>query len=205
MTIFNAHTVLNLPVFGCVRQKVIYNLHFLIEHSKTRRIGSQKFDLVESVGNNERVVQLEERKKRFRQMLADSQIEVSEYESDIQGINAELLNLTSQKTNKRDWHKIAEDIIDLTTEIVETMNNGLVKDKRSMFTKLGSNLIWNEEILSIINTEPIQKLVDGLNEARAKNPKFEPENIVDTSEQNAVFRDVIPIMLAGGSGFRTNY
>ncbi|HEY4503199.1 MAG TPA: recombinase family protein [Candidatus Paceibacterota bacterium] len=153
--------------------------------------------LIESSGNTQRLEQLEGRLTRYRQMLADGQIETSEYDSDVKSIKDEISEIKNPKIKNRDWHQVAEDIVDLTTEIIETLENGLVKDQRAMFTKLGSNLIWNEEILNIINAEPMQKLIDGLNEAKQKNPKFEPENIVDTTEQNEVFEDICPILLRG--------
>ena len=152
-------------------------------------------DLVSSSGNVQRIKQLEERKKRYRQMLADGHIQNSEYESDIKAINEELSALNNPKHKNRDWHKVAEGMIDLTTELVETIKNGLTKDKRAMFTRLGSNLIWNEEILNIINTKPMQELINGLNEAKLKNQQFEPKNILDVSGQNPVFEDVCPILL----------
>lgn len=154
-------------------------------------------DLIEFSSGGERIKQLEERMVRYRQMLADGQIEAIEYESDIKVIKKEISELKNPKYKNRDWHKVAEDIVDLTTEMIETLENGLIADRRAIFTRLGSNLIWNEEILDIINAKPIQKLIDGLNEAKRKNPKFEPESIVDTSERNEVFRDVCPILLRG--------
>jgi len=166
-------------------------------HIKEIKDKEIELDLVESSGSTQRTAQLEERKRKYRQMLADGQIEALEYDSDIKGINEELSKLNNPQRKSRDWHKVAEDITDLTTEMVETIKSGLTKDKRAMFTRLGSNLIWNEEILSIINTEPIQMLIDGLNEAKRKNPKFEPESILDTSERNEVFEDIRPILLPG--------
>lgn len=154
-------------------------------------------DLIESASRTPLIEQLEERKRRYRQMLADGQINASDYKSDTDGIDKELLELNNPKNKNRDWYKVANEMIDLTTEVSEIIKNGLTKDKRAMFTKLGSNLVWNEEILNIINAEPIQKLIDGLNEARTKNPQFEPENIIDTSERNEVFADVCPTLLRG--------
>ncbi len=165
-----------------------------IQETKDREIEN---DLVSSSSNTQRISKLEERKKRYRQMLADGQIENSEYESDVKAINEELSGLNNPKSKNRDWHKVAEGMVDLTTEIIKTLKNGLTKDKRVLFTKLGSNLIWNEEILNIINAEPMQKLIDGLNEAKQKNPEFEPKSIVDTSSQNSVFEDIRPILLRG--------
>jgi len=153
--------------------------------------------LIESSGIAQRLEQLEGRMTRYRQMLADGQIEASEYESDIKQIKEEITELKNPQQKNKDWHKVAESIVDLTTEMMETLENGLTKDKRAMLTRLGSNLIWNEEILNIINAEPVQKLIDGLNEAKAKNPKFEPESIIDTSERNEVFTSVYKTLLRG--------
>jgi site-specific DNA recombinase len=154
-------------------------------------------NLLEFAGKNDRINQLEARKKKYRQMLADNQVNHSDYKSDIEEIDKELSDINDRKSKDCDWQKKSGEIVDLTTEIIATLKGDSIKDKRAMFTKLGSNLIWNEEILNIINLEPIQKLVNGLNEARTKNPQFEPESIIDTSSQNEVFEDIRPILLRG--------
>ncbi|MFA7315594.1 MAG: recombinase family protein [Candidatus Paceibacterota bacterium] len=151
--------------------------------------------LLEFNGKKERIDQLEDRKRKYRQMLASDQITNIEYKTDIGEMDKEISDLNNQKAINKNWYEIAEQIIDLTGELEETLQSGLVKNKRIVLAKLGSNLIWNEEILDIINTKPIQKLIDGLNQAKAKNPKFEPESIIDTSERNEVFKDVCPTLL----------
>jgi hypothetical protein len=40
-----------------------------------------------------------------------------------------------------------------------------------------------------------QIIQEGFLEAKSKNPQFEPENIVDTSDRNGVFEDVRPTLL----------
>ena len=75
--------------------------------------------------------------------------------------------------------------------------DGETKEKRVILSRLGLNLIWNEEKLSIINAEPIQKLIDALTAVKAECPEFEPANVVDTSEQNGVFTAVCPLLCVG--------
>ncbi|MEI9966953.1 MAG: hypothetical protein WDN67_05030 [Candidatus Moraniibacteriota bacterium] len=86
-------------------------------------------------------------------------------------------------------------VADLTREFVTIMESDDIKAKRETLTEFGSNLIWNEEKLSIINKEWANILAKGLKEARCQNPRFEPRNIVDTSDSNEVFASVRPILL----------
>lgn len=139
---------------------------------------------------------LEQKKKKLRQLLADEYITPEEYKSDIQDVDSKLA-ACSQKNEVVDWYSRLNEIIDLTEECVAILKSDDVDSKRKLLLRLGSNLVWDEEKLSIINTKPIQVLIDGLKETKTKNPQFEPENIIDTSSQNEVFEDIRPIMLRG--------
>ncbi len=153
--------------------------------------------LVESTNNTKRIEQLEKRKIRYREMLADGQIDSIEYEIDIKKIKEEINKINNSKNKTNDWHKVANDIIDLTTEMIETINGDSIKDKRSMLTRLGSNLIWNEKKLNIINTEAVQKLIDGLNKTKQINPKFEPKKTLANKDKTEVFASVCSTLLRG--------
>jgi hypothetical protein len=72
-----------------------------------------------------------------------------------------------------------------------------------VLARLRPNLIWDEQNLSIINTKPIQSFINGLAEAKSKNPQLEPRNIVDTSDSNEDFRLLRPTLLRVLDRFRT--
>lgn len=154
-----------------------------------------EINLVFAESQKQRLEQLEKQKERYRHLLAEELIDKQEYEHDISKIKADAEKINKNSQNQVNWLQEAETIIDLGSEMKKILLNGSIKAKREILSKLGSNLTWDEENLSISNRKPIQILIDGLIEAKRKNPQFEPENIVDTSSQNEVFEDVRPIML----------
>jgi hypothetical protein len=62
--------------------------------------------------------------------------------------------------------------------------------KRSILSRFGSNLIWDEKNLIITPYYAIQALIDGLNDAKAKNGQFEPKNTLAHKDKTDVFASV---------------
>ena len=127
-------------------------------------------------------------------MMADGIIPENDGKDTINELNS-IIDSRNSINSDRDWFNNTLDIADLTKEFVDIMKSDAIKPKRSVLSRFGSNLIWNEEKVSIINKKWIDVLVDGLKEARSKKPQFEPKNIVDTSDSNEVFVAVRPILL----------
>ncbi|MFA6585566.1 MAG: recombinase family protein [Candidatus Paceibacterota bacterium] len=175
------------PALANWSRRHIHEIHDSEVESKLVVVESQK----------ERIEQLETKKERYRNMLADEMIEREEYEHDTKKFSAEIEKIKQNSQNQVNWLQEAEKIIDLGLEMKKIIKNGTTMAKREILSKLGSNLIWDEEELNIINKKPIQVLIDGLLWAKQKNPKFEPSSIVDTSSQNDVFEDIRPILLRG--------
>ena len=76
----------------------------------------------------------------------------------------------------------------------------MMKAKRNILSKLGSNLVWNEEKISIYNSNAINKLVEGIKKAKLEFPKFEPKNYVvnkSLNEKTGLFLPVFSTMLRG--------
>lgn len=153
--------------------------------------------LILAENNEKKIAEIETKKKKLRSLLVDGLITNEEYLSDTKSLEGERMFLLSnnKKNNPSDMLSRVNNVIDLSQTMDEIIRSTDEKTKSSFLSKLGSNLIWDEEKLSIINTKCIQVLIDGLSEAKRKNPQFEPENIVDTSDSNEVFRDIRPIML----------
>lgn len=140
--------------------------------------------------------QLESKKVKYREMYADGLTSKVEYLQDIAKLDEELIKVSSSETqNSERWLEKANTIVSIGVELVNIFQNGTVNAKRSIISRLGSNLIWNEKNLDFINTKPIQTLIDGLKRAKEKNKEFEPRNVVDVSGQNPIFSDICPILL----------
>lgn len=154
-------------------------------------------NLITAKSQQERLRQLEAKKERYRNLLAEEMIETKEYEHDTTKLNKEIEKLEEHSKKGRNWIEEAENIIDLGLEMREVIKNGTIRAKRELLLKFGSNLVWDEKELIISNVKPIQILIDGLLWAKQKNTKFEPKSIVDTSDRNSVFEDIRPNLLRG--------
>lgn len=165
---------------------------------KDQEIKEEKLINESQVKTNE---QIEAEKKKLREMYRKKLITQDEYESDLKELNLQLTD--TQQPEEEDWLKRAEEIVSLDEEFTNVIQNGTFKEKQTVLSKLRSNLLWDEEKLSIINTKPVQALVNALTTAKRKNPLFEPEKIVDTTIQNSVFDTVRPILLRGLDNVRT--
>ena len=58
----------------------------------------------------------------------------------------------------------------------DVLENGTVEGKRNFLARLGSNLVWNDEILNIYSLKSINKFVEGIRGIKSKFPEFEPKN-----------------------------
>ena len=117
----------------------------------------------------------EAKKARLRVMLRDEQITDEEYRSDLSVLDKQY-SVTAPATTGIDWYSRMNEIVDLTVSLKEVLENGTLQAKRNILSKLGSNLIWNDKILSIHNDKAIDKLVEGLNCAKSNRRMFEPKN-----------------------------
>lgn len=136
------------------------------------------------------------KKKRLREMLADKMVTDEEYKSDLADLEARYK--PSSKVVVVDWTIKANEIVDLSEEFMNVMLNGEIKAKRAILNRLGTNLVWNEEKLSIINTKPIQALVDGIVLAKSLCDEFEPKNFLamqHSKEKTDRFQPVFSTML----------
>ncbi|MCX6757608.1 MAG: recombinase family protein [Candidatus Nomurabacteria bacterium] len=141
-------------------------------------------------------LEYESKKTRLRAMLRDEQITNEEYKTDLESLNKRY-SLTEKKITV-DWYSKMNKIVDLTTCLKENLEIGGIKTKRLMLSELGSNLVWNEEILSIHNSIAVNKLVEGIKHAKEENMKFEPKNCVvykSSKEKTELFNSVFSTML----------
>ena len=117
----------------------------------------------------------EKKAKRLRDMLRDEQITEEEYNSDLSALNLEY-GTNDKKTGHVDWFKEMNEIVDLTLCAKEIVDSDDFEEKRNLMSKLGSNLIWNEEKLNVLSRKSIQKLVDGIKRIKEEHKEFEPKN-----------------------------
>lgn len=147
----------------------------------------------------------EAKKTRLRQMLRDEQITDDEYKVDLAALGKQYA-MTGGRESRVDWFSRMNEIVDLTLCAKEVLQNGGTQAKRNILSRLGSNLVWNEESLSIYNSNEVNKLVEGLKYAKQINQEFEPKNCVvnkGLNEKTEVFSSVFSTMLPWASNLRT--
>ncbi len=91
--------------------------------------------------------------------------------------------------------KKAQRAFNLAVGISKVFENGTIEAKRGTLSEIGSNLTLKEKKLGVSNVDLYSVIINGLLEAKAKNPQFEPENIIDTSGRNEVFASVCSTLL----------
>ncbi len=123
------------------------------------------------------MTEYESKKGRLRQMLRDEHITPEEYKNDLENLNNKYV-ATESKNKSIDWYSKMNEIVDLTQSAREILENGTMKAKRILLSKMSSNLVWNEEKLFIYNDIVINKLVECVKGIKVKYPEFEPKNYV---------------------------
>jgi DNA invertase Pin-like site-specific DNA recombinase len=140
-------------------------------------------------------LEIEAKKARYREMLAERLITPEEYRSDVERLKRRSSGPSVGVERTERWYRRANEITDLAQELVQTMGNGTVDAKRRILGALGSNLVWDEKKLSILNKKSVQALLDGLNRVRCENTKFELENGEVDAEKNGASDPFRPSLL----------
>ena len=166
------------------------NLNFskeLADWSKKHIIELKNKDLNDSIFKEQLKQSNEEtfkkKAKRLRDMLRDEQTTEEEYKTDLEALNLEY-GSSDKKENQVDWFKEMNEIADLTLCAKEIVDSDDFEEKRNLMSKLGSNLVWDEKELSILNRKSIQTLVDGIKKIKQEHKEFEPRNYQVTQSSN---------------------
>ncbi|HLP86705.1 MAG TPA: recombinase family protein, partial [Candidatus Paceibacterota bacterium] len=138
-------------------------------------------------------IEYENKKSRLRQMLRDEQITPEEYKIDLDNLNKQYYTIIDNKKEAVDWCSKMNEIVDLTQCAKLILEKGDIRAKRSILSKLGSNLVWNEEKLSIYNNNAINKLVKGIKDAKSISSKFEPKTFLTTQGLNEKTSEFSPV------------
>ncbi len=144
-----------------------------------------------------RKVEFEQKKRRMREMLRDQKVTDLEYKTDLEALISQYED-TNEKTEDVDWYSEMMEITDLIEEDKKVIENGTLEAKRSLLSRLGSNLVWNDEKLNIYSRKSINTLVEGIKGIKSQFPKFEPKNyVVDKSsnEKTDEFSPAFSMML----------
>ena len=134
----------------------------------------------------------EDMKRKMRKMLANELITEDEYKSDLRDLE-ERFKTSNKPTNTFDWTKRANEIIDLSQEFFDVMQNGQLKAKKSLLHRLGTNLVWDEEKVSVIKQKSVEKLFEVVSLMESEFQKSEPKNWLDMKSLNEKTSEFSPV------------
>lgn len=131
--------------------------------------------------------------------MRDDKITTEEYNEDIKALEADYADV-HQVDKEVDWYSRVNEIKDITAEIVNVFESDDVQAKRNILSKLGSNLVWNDEKLLIYNADEINALINGVKMIKSKFQEFEPKNYSinkgdneKISSENEIFSMMLPV------------
>jgi DNA invertase Pin-like site-specific DNA recombinase len=134
--------------------------------------------------------ELENKKTRYRELLAEGRFSIEEYTSDIEKIEAEIATIDISLDDSKHWFQKACDMVAIGSELVDLLNDGTIESQRTILSKFTSNLQWNEKSLVIISPAPVLKLIYGMRKAIALNRDFEPKSTLADKDDTGVFTSV---------------
>tara|TARA_R110000850_G_scaffold254614_1_gene380257 strand:- start:139654 stop:141408 length:1755 start_codon:yes stop_codon:yes gene_type:complete len=137
---------------------------------------------------------LKEQKQRLLSVYSKGHLEEDSYVTETKKIDTRINDL-HVNTESADWVSVIEQYLNLGKECVYIFENGSLEDKRDLLNEMSSNLIWNEENLSISNDNWLNHFIETLKQLKIKYPQFEPEKPVDFKGSKALFKTSCPIML----------
>lgn len=111
--------------------------------------------------------------------------------ADIEAIREKLKDTAGERKNA------AARVFSLSVGLSEVFLSDDFDAKKDALIEIGQNLTLGDKKLNVCLKKPLQIFADGLLEVKAKNPRFEPRNIVDTSSRNEDFVAICPTLLRG--------
>lgn len=111
--------------------------------------------------------------------------------ADIEAVKEKLKDTTSKHEDA------SERVFSLSVGLSDVFLSDNFDAKKDALIEISQNLTLSDKRLSVSLKKPLQVFSNGLLSARAKNPAFEPRNLVDLTERNDVFVSVRPTLLRG--------
>ena len=132
-----------------------------------------------------RIADLEKRKKTLRSLLVDGTISKAEYEQDIAEIETEMLDIQiSLVENKLDR---PVDILSRIVNLYDVMSGDSKEEKIALLQEMRSHLTWDEKTLEFNSPDWLLVIKEGLSMERKKNHRLTPEIPLDFKGRKSDF------------------
>ena len=136
-----------------------------------------------------RQAEYERKKIRTREMYRDEKITEEEYDFDMAKLGTDYKDLT-QVQKQVDWATKMNELVDLSLSLRETLTQGTFQAKRSILNKLGSNFIWDDEKLTIINRKSVNALISGSKGISSDSDMFGKEKTLSVQGSNPNMEEI---------------
>lgn len=146
---------------------------------------------------------LAKRKKKVREMFALNFISEQELKADYQEIIHKEQALESGRKQFNDYYDELEALLDLCSGFTVVMEKGTQQEKKNLLSSFPSNLVWDEEILSVHKPKWLRAFEKGRKSFLLKNTLIEPNKTLVNKEQNAPLRTLCPTLLGWLDTVRT--
>jgi len=119
---------------------------------------------------------LTQKKKRVREMYALELISKEEFETDYREIEKQEQDYDKSINHFKDYYSELDNLLNLCASFIKIMKNGSQKEKKELFSRFPSNLVWNEQKLSIYKPKWLKAFEKGRKMILLKYGSVEPEN-----------------------------
>lgn len=144
-----------------------------------------------------RKIEYQEKKALTRAMFRDAKISQEDYNEDIARLAREYVD-TNETIVQVDWYSRLMEINDISSRIVQVLQSDDMQAKRKIIFALGSNLIWDDKKLLIVNADEINTIINSVQSIKSQYPMFEPKNYVmnkGSKEKTEPFDPAFSILL----------
>ncbi len=146
---------------------------------------------------------LAKQKRKLREMFTLELISEVEFKADYQEIIFKEQDFESSKTHFNDYYDELEALLDLCSGFITVMEKGTQQEKKDLLSRFPSNLIWDEEILSVHKPKWLLAFEKGRKTFLLKNTLVEPKNNLVNKRQNTPLKALCPTLLGWLDTVRT--
>ncbi len=106
--------------------------------------------------------QYDDKKKRATRLFIEGSLTKEERDDFLAEIDIEYSDIYNSKPVNTEWVKKLDEITDVASSVINTIENGSYEAKRRVLTALGSNIVWDEEKLIFYSKKSIEVFFSGI-------------------------------------------
>lgn len=124
---------------------------------------------------NKTISNLISRKARVKELLINGTLSDDEYKLEVIDIENKLSTINETNASVKTWDERLNEVLDLAQSWKTVFSKAGIKEKRETLNKLGTNLVWDEEKLHVINESWLEVFISRVKEVKQEREKYEPK------------------------------